>query len=109
MEQWLKKQNGTYDALRRELMAKVSVEPGHLSDQSHFTGQTKIMSSEYRQILKRKLFWNRGCVIKGTSLEVLQQEEGQGGFTVRGYLKTQVVRQLATGQSEYEPFAYQVQ
>ena len=34
---------------------------------------------------------------------------GQGGFTVRGYPNTQVVRQLATGQSEYEPSAYQVQ
>ncbi|MFC1832481.1 hypothetical protein ACFL0S_10745 [Thermodesulfobacteriota bacterium] len=109
MEPWLKKQNGTYDALRRELVAKVSVEPGHLSDQSHFTGQTKIMSSECSQILKRKLFWNRGCVIKSTLLEVLQQEEGQGGFTVRGYPNTQVVRQLATGQGEYEPSAYQGQ
>jgi hypothetical protein len=29
-------------------------------------------------LMKRKLFWDRGCVIKSTSLDVLQLKEGWG-------------------------------
>lgn len=43
-----------------------------------FMSEDKKSSRIVSGLMKRKLFWDRGCVIKSTSLDVLQLKEGWG-------------------------------